>query len=391
MGSTVVDSVAQSCNATYNRPKTRQRVQKPPPALDVPNIDEDATERKRVLNVLAQRRYRERKRDAKTRCRELQDESPPANAALVPSLPHSDLPHAGELSSDVARSSIPQIESRPGPESNMTLDIDLDMTWDALPLETTAMSALAEGFPCAPFEATTWDSLSSSPSSGFSSAFTTDSTALSTINPSYLTTASYSPPSSSSSTSPPGKPFTPPPPVDDFADRYLLPIADLTLLRALINIAARMGCSSEVWLPTANSPFNLGIGPPASLLPVPFRPTPTQLQLPHHPVLDFLPWPSVRDRIISLFNMPSDMRPPGARDPLALMNFAYDMEHQAEGIRIWGGDPYDETGWEVGQIFFERWWFIFDREVVAQSNRLREMRGAARLHLKGPRVEELGG
>ncbi|RBR06113.1 hypothetical protein FVER53590_04125 [Fusarium verticillioides] len=45
-----------------NRPRTRQRAYKKPPALDVPNIDEDAAERKRVLNVLAQRRYREKKR-----------------------------------------------------------------------------------------------------------------------------------------------------------------------------------------------------------------------------------------------------------------------------------------------------------------------------------------
>lgn len=42
-----------------NRPKTRQRTYKQPPSLAVPNIDDDATERKRVLNVLAQRRYRE--------------------------------------------------------------------------------------------------------------------------------------------------------------------------------------------------------------------------------------------------------------------------------------------------------------------------------------------
>lgn len=47
----------QSSDATYIRPRTRQRVQKPPPPLAVPDISEDATERKRVLNVLAQRRY----------------------------------------------------------------------------------------------------------------------------------------------------------------------------------------------------------------------------------------------------------------------------------------------------------------------------------------------
>lgn len=47
----------QSSNSTYIRPRTRQRVYKQPPALNLPDINEDATERKRVLNVLAQRRY----------------------------------------------------------------------------------------------------------------------------------------------------------------------------------------------------------------------------------------------------------------------------------------------------------------------------------------------
>lgn len=54
-----VDSVAQSSNATYTRPKVRQRAYKPPAPLDVPHIEEDPAERKRMLNVLAQRRYRE--------------------------------------------------------------------------------------------------------------------------------------------------------------------------------------------------------------------------------------------------------------------------------------------------------------------------------------------
>lgn len=38
--------------------RTRQRKYKHAPPLAVPNIDDDAAERKRVLNVLAQRRYR---------------------------------------------------------------------------------------------------------------------------------------------------------------------------------------------------------------------------------------------------------------------------------------------------------------------------------------------
>jgi hypothetical protein len=43
------------------RSRTRQRLYKAPPTLDVPDIDQDAAERKRVLNVLAQRRYRKYK------------------------------------------------------------------------------------------------------------------------------------------------------------------------------------------------------------------------------------------------------------------------------------------------------------------------------------------
>jgi len=47
-----------------------------------------------------------------------------------------------------------------------------------------------------------------------------------------------------------------------------------------------------------------------------------------------------------------------------------------------------ESQWEVGQVVFERWWFVFDRHVLAQSNRWREMRGAAKLRI-GSVVGEL--
>ncbi|KAF3350582.1 hypothetical protein VdG2_01046 [Verticillium dahliae VDG2] len=339
MGSTGVDSVAQSSNATYNRPKTRQRVQKAPPVLDVPDIDEDAAERKRVLNVLAQRRYRERKREARTKSKDTKQQDdlsavdgiqPPASSS------HPD----GSLSS-VSPPDAPRTSVSPN-DLLLTsgLDLGLDMPWNAVSLEPTSVSTLAETFPCASFETIMWDSLStpssSSPpgsSSSLSSNLIANSTAMSSINRSHLGT-----PAAPS----PGEPFAPPVPVDDFTDRYLLPMADLTLLRAFLSIADRLGCATELWSPT-------------------------------------------------IFNMPEALRPPGARDALAPIQFAYDLEDEAEGVRIWGGDPYDATGWEIGQTFFERWWFIFDRDVVAQSNRLREIRGAARLHLRGPRVEELGG
>ncbi len=90
----------------------------------------------------------------------------------------------------------------------------------------------------------------------------------------------------------------------------------------------------------------------------------------------------MREKAIRIFNLPESARPAVAAGPLALVDFAYDMEDGAEGIRIWGPNPCDADGWEIGQVVFERWWFIFDREIVEQSNRLRALRGAPRLTMK---------
>lgn len=55
----VATAESQSTNPIYNLRRTRQRVYKPRPPLNIPTIIENAAERKRVLNVLAQRRYSE--------------------------------------------------------------------------------------------------------------------------------------------------------------------------------------------------------------------------------------------------------------------------------------------------------------------------------------------
>jgi len=179
---------------------------------------------------------------------------------------------------------------------------------------------------------------------------------------------------------------------EHFADSYYLDVNELTILRAFLRIATRLGFTGNMWSMTANSPFNVGVGTPSELLPETWRPTASQVLMPHHPVIDFLPWPGVRDRILGVFSLPPEARPEAAQGPLALVNLAYDIEDSSEGIRIWGSDPYDPANWEVGQILFERWWFIFDRNVVSQSNRLRVSRGADTLKMAPPtgrRVEDL--
>lgn len=81
--------------------------------------------------------------------------------------------------------------------------------------------------------------------------------------------------------------------------------------------------------------------------------------------------------------LPDEARPPVARGPMCLVNFVYDLEDGHEGVRIYGDDPCDPEGWEVGQVLFERWWFLFDRRIVETSNRWRELRGAPPLLKKG--------
>jgi hypothetical protein len=177
---------------------------------------------------------------------------------------------------------------------------------------------------------------------------------------------------------------------DSFPDSYLLPVSELTLLRAFVRIANRLNITATLWDLGARSPYEdpPALGAPAAptppeLLPPSWRPTPAQRAVAHHPLLDLLPWPVARERILRVFELPEEERPPAARGPLALVGFAYDIEDGAEGMRVSGDDPCDAAGWEIGQKVFERWWFVFDRDIVEQSNRLREARGAARLRIGG--------
>lgn len=85
------------------------------------------------------------------------------------------------------------------------------------------------------------------------------------------------------------------------------------------------------------------------------------------------------DDEIACFPKPEIMR----HGPVsALVNFIYDMEDSSEGIRIWGSDPYSPENWEVGQVIYQRWWFLFDRQVVDRSNYLRSLRGAGDLRVQ---------
>jgi hypothetical protein len=201
-----------------------------------------------------------------------------------------------------------------------------------------------------------------------------------------------------------------------FPDDELLEVPSLVLLNAAMKVAQRLNITDFLWDFTAISRFYQvarsslpGLSPPtlesssstseslsANLsqdtsqamdvteLPTHLQPTRTQRLIPHHPILDLLPWPSTRDKLIHVFHLPPNLRPQCAQDPMALMHLVYDMEDDSgEGVRIHGEDPFEPTRWEIGQVLFQRWWWAFERSIVERSNRARQRRGQSELFLEG--------
>jgi Domain of unknown function (DUF3425) len=103
------------------------------------------------------------------------------------------------------------------------------------------------------------------------------------------------------------------------------------------------------------------MGVDVAALPENLRPTRTQRLVPHHPLLDILPWPGVRDKLILFFAQPVGVRPPG----LDRGQLVADLEDEAEGVvvRAEGMEPWEMGSWEVGKAIEKRWWFVLDSKV----------------------------
>ncbi|TRX98674.1 hypothetical protein FHL15_000016 [Xylaria flabelliformis] len=348
----------------YRKPKNRQRIHKKPPALAVPDINDDATERKRVLNVLAQRRYRERKKQERGRGR----------AEDATSSPQSNKTQDIESGSPAPVSETLALENQLSFSAYLNLPSPPDSASASLGFDSNAI--LRTRWPSASFESTGTALLSGAEES----CPNIENPSRSTLPAGASVTDGETTPLDSLDISDPDPLLSSSSTDISFPDSYYLPIHELVLFRGLNRIANRLRCNTTtIWQLDANSPFNDGTHTALTTenLPPAWRPTLSQLTVPHHPVIDLLPWPKVRDRIIMILSSPDESRPPAASGP------SYDLEDSAEGARIWGDDPCEPTSWEVGQVLFERWWFIFDRQVIDQSNYWRKLRGAATLSAKG--------
>ncbi len=166
-----------------------------------------------------------------------------------------------------------------------------------------------------------------------------------------------------------------------FADDFSIAVPELDLLRAAYQIAGRIESSHLLFAGLqAQSVFlTADCSSLIPRLPKNLRPTTAQLTIPHHPLIDVLPWPAVRTRLVRMYSMPSELWPrhPSDGSESSLVRLVYDMEDG--GVRVTGGDPSDEDGWEVEQRFFDVWWWALDQSVISISDRKRALRGLPKL------------
>ncbi|OAX79001.1 hypothetical protein ACJ72_06686 [Emergomyces africanus] len=376
--------------------RQRRKVKDP----EVPDISDDAAERKRVLNVLAQRRYRKRKREhiAELEARSGFNILPPPSeeaencTANVPPASPGTIHRVQEALLDTLNG----VDSSNAGLNFFSESEIPDFVPELMLYDSSSSSSSSSVVPISyppSFEALFSVAPSSPELEAFSYQFLQTPISEQNLAPNDLSATLQSHQTTT---------FT-------FPDDHILEIPTLSLLRAILTIADRLQLTHVIWSMDAVSPFYTGpsglkspssssLSPSpspspsfsssssatASLenLPAHLQPTPTQRLIPHHPILDLLPWPVTRDKLIQVFSMPAELRPASASHPMAMMNLVYDIEDPAEGVRVTGGDPFLPDVWEVGQIVFERWWWAFETRVIEMSNHWRRSRGQQGLVIK---------
>lgn len=152
----------------------------------------------------------------------------------------------------------------------------------------------------------------------------------------------------------------------------LLNLISLNFTRALMENTRILGLTSDQLHDDAISPFNTA-GPwrddPLHNLPINLQPTLIQRSIPHHPWLDLLPDPQMRDNLIIVGDFEEETQ-------LCLdMKGNGSARSGRSGIIVWS-DPWDPAGWEITEPFARSWgWVITNCHNLAHStNRWRAKR-----------------
>ncbi|KAF5678697.1 hypothetical protein FHETE_1138 [Fusarium heterosporum] len=146
-------------------------------------------------------------------------------------------------------------------------------------------------------------------------------------------------------------------------DSHFLVVTDMTACSALAVIAQRLSLDCQ-----ANPGFH--IKALTNELPPSIAPTQLQKSVAHMSYVDMLPWASLRDRLLkslSVINQEELMR-----------------DIRFGSLKVWGVVPWDPMGWEIGEEFAKRWWFLIDSGIIQTSNFWRAQRREPPLQVEVP-------
>lgn len=155
-------------------------------------------------------------------------------------------------------------------------------------------------------------------------------------------------------------------------------LAQYSMFRAFTHNASILGLEFALFaddnsvspLSFSDPPVNIPMGVPHTL-----KPTSLQLRTSHHPYLDIIASPSLRDNIL-VANLSDE------QDEQLCMDL-----HADGSITIWGSQPWSSIGWEISQEFADRWGWLLDGESVRNSNFWRMERGDVLLDVKVPMID----
>jgi hypothetical protein len=159
---------------------------------------------------------------------------------------------------------------------------------------------------------------------------------------------------------------------------HLLSLIYYNVFRACVSNIQRLGLSfEEMCLDEYQSKFPTMApdDPSLQLLPPDLRPTQLQRRIPHHPMWDILPSPTLRDNVLTYgedslddtklcFEIMGDGSPASGEEA-----------SERAGLIAWS-DPSQASGWEVTEKFAKNWSFLLKgaRELELSTNRWRAAR-----------------
>ncbi|KAJ6119873.1 hypothetical protein N7523_004153 [Penicillium sp. IBT 18751x] len=154
----------------------------------------------------------------------------------------------------------------------------------------------------------------------------------------------------------------------------LLPVTQFNVMRAIFENAASMGLTWDILSEDIASLFNIA-GPVTLHLPPSLEPSDTQKSIVHHPWIDLIPIPSLRDALLLQADKYDE-------DQICGDFYGICSSSPEVGIIVWG-ESWDPSAYEVSEQVFKKWVELFKGcpDLIRSTNYWRRKRGEKPLRL----------